>query len=152
MVWTGRENGVGAEESLRRGRTKQGVQQESKPARKKALAFVAAIREQSMERKTLPPSRDDRPVGAVRLLQPNAQCYITCVSGSYRCNSNVEATTKRSLFPRSSSSPLDGRCPWNVLCRLILGDSRNGRRFNPCTGCVYDDEYASQAGSRQVRF
>jgi hypothetical protein len=36
---------VGAEESLRRGRTKESPKQESKSARKKTLAFVAAIRE-----------------------------------------------------------------------------------------------------------
>ena len=40
-----RKSTVGAEENLRRGRTKERPKQESKSARKKVLAFVAAIRE-----------------------------------------------------------------------------------------------------------
>jgi hypothetical protein len=39
------KSAVGAEESLRRGRTKERSKQKSKSARKKVLAFVAAIRE-----------------------------------------------------------------------------------------------------------
>jgi hypothetical protein len=38
-----RKSAVGAEESLRRGRTKERSKQKSKSARKKVLAFVAAI-------------------------------------------------------------------------------------------------------------
>jgi hypothetical protein len=45
-----RKSAVGAEESLRRGRTKERSKQKSKSARKKVLAFVAAIRERKNAR------------------------------------------------------------------------------------------------------
>ena len=41
---------VGAEESLRRGRTKESAKARKKEKRKKALAFVAAIREETRQR------------------------------------------------------------------------------------------------------